>query len=350
MSLEALLAPVGTEGPCGSDLKGTLEYAAFENLARGNPGQQTVGGVEKEAEEPAWRDVAARASELLGKSKDLRLAVHLTKAWVRLRGWEGLADGLRLCRTLLETFWEDVHPGLDRDDNNDPTLRVNSLVELAQDEALLGAIRSLPLVQAPTAGRFSLRDMVPVAAAPTGPDGQGRPAVPPIVEAAFVEASLESLQATAANVHAALGEAAAIEQVVTEKVGVGQTVNLTALRKLLADADRVLGAKVAARTPVPGDGETDMDGATNGAGEPGTNGGGPVARPVGAIRSRADVVRTLDALCSYYEVNEPSSPIPLLLKRAKRLVSMDFMAILKELTPQGVQQMEVIRGPEDKPG
>jgi type VI secretion system protein ImpA len=351
VALEALLTPVSGQAPAGPDLKGTLEYAAFENLARGNPGRQTVGGVERAPEEPAWPDVADRATQLLGKTKDLRLAVHLAKAWVRMRGWVGLADGLRLCRLLLDAFWENVHPGLDREDNDDPTLRVNSLVELAQDQLLLAAIRGLPLVDAPKTGRFGLRDLVPAAGGTLAPDGQRRAGIPPIVEAAFVEVPLETLQATATAVRAALDEANAIERVVTEKVGVGQSVNLTALRQLLADADRVLTAKVAARVPVKGPAEgDDMNGKSNGESGVEKSGRGSEPLAVGAIRNRADVVAALDALCAYYQVNEPSSPIPLLLQRARRLVPMDFMALLKELTPQGVAQMELIRGPEDKRG
>ncbi len=46
----------------------------------------------------------------------------------------------------------------------------------------------------------------------------------------------------------------------------------------------------------------------------------------------------------YFRMNEPSSPMPMLLQRAKRLVTMDFMEILRDLTPGGVPQAEVIAG------
>lgn len=66
----------------------------------------------------------------------------------------------------------------------------------------------------------------------------------------------------------------------------------------------------------------------------------------GALNSREDVVRALDAICDYYRRHEPSSPIPLLMQRAKRLATMDFMAIIRDLAPGAVQQVEEIRGPE----
>lgn len=54
----------------------------------------------------------------------------------------------------------------------------------------------------------------------------------------------------------------------------------------------------------------------------------------------------LDLICDYYARCEPSSPVPLLLKRAKRLVFMDFIEIIKDLAPDGLSQVELIRGQE----
>jgi len=55
-------------------------------------------------------------------------------------------------------------------------------------------------------------------------------------------------------------------------------------------------------------------------------------------------VETLDRLCEYYQRNERSSPVPLLLKRARRLVNMDFMDILEDLAPAGLDQARMIQG------
>ena len=65
------------------------------------------------------------------------------------------------------------------------------------------------------------------------------------------------------------------------------------------------------------------------------------------IRTRADVQRTLDLLCAYYESNEPSSPVPILLRRARRLTAMSFMDLVRDLAPAGSAELEVIRGPQE---
>jgi type VI secretion system protein ImpA len=77
--------------------------------------------------------------------------------------------------------------------------------------------------------------------------------------------------------------------------------------------------------------------------------GGARAAPAagsGEVTSREDVLRTLDRLIQYYHQHEPSSPIPILLERAKRLIPMNFFELLEDLAPEGVAQLAVIRGPD----
>ena len=68
--------------------------------------------------------------------------------------------------------------------------------------------------------------------------------------------------------------------------------------------------------------------------------------PMGGINNRQDVVRALELICEYYAKQEPSSPVPLLVRRAKRLVTMDFMEILQDLAPGGISQVDIIKGPD----
>ena len=71
-----------------------------------------------------------------------------------------------------------------------------------------------------------------------------------------------------------------------------------------------------------------------------------LARQAGS--SRADVVRMLDKICEYYKREEPSSPVPYILKRAQRLAEMDFMAIIDDLSPDSVKEIQRITGEKPK--
>ena len=66
------------------------------------------------------------------------------------------------------------------------------------------------------------------------------------------------------------------------------------------------------------------------------------------IETREDVLAALSAVCEYYHQREPSSPIPFLLQRARRLVNMDFLQIMSDLAPDAMAQMKNITGAAEK--
>ena len=69
---------------------------------------------------------------------------------------------------------------------------------------------------------------------------------------------------------------------------------------------------------------------------------------VGAIQSREDAIRALDAVAEYFRRHEPSSPIPMIVERARRLVSRSFLEVLADLVPDAVPQARSVGGvPEE---
>ena len=52
------------------------------------------------------------------------------------------------------------------------------------------------------------------------------------------------------------------------------------------------------------------------------------------IASRTDAMARLDQVASFYRSAEPSSPIPLLMERARSFASRDFMSLLREIAPE----------------
>jgi type VI secretion system protein ImpA len=70
------------------------------------------------------------------------------------------------------------------------------------------------------------------------------------------------------------------------------------------------------------------------------------AEPAGVngVSSREQVIAALDQILAYYDQHEPASPIPLLIKRAKRLVPMDFLDLMEDLAPSAVKQLKEIGG------
>jgi type VI secretion system protein ImpA len=332
-----LLQEVSPEAPSGPNLEYDAAYAEVDRLSQGKPERQ-MGDNVIPAEEPPWREIRTKVIELLSRTKDLRLGILLTKALVRSDGLAGLNDGLEVLHSFIDRYWETIHPQLDPEDGNDPTLRVNTVAALCHADAMLRMVREAPLVVA-RSGRFSMRDVLIATGRIASASGTPSPEAA-AVEGAFMDCEVEALQATTDQVTAAIGHMKGIEASLTEKVGVTHAADLSELTSLLATAQRVLGERLAARGVA-------VEGleAVPGAAVAGAAGG---RQPItGEVGSREDAIRMLDKVCDYFSRNEPSSPVPILLRRAKKLVSKSFMEIVKDLAPDGLSQVEKIRGSEE---
>jgi type VI secretion system protein ImpA len=146
LDIESLLAPVSEDAPCGPDLEYEPESLRLYACAEGRP-EQEWGGFTASAVPPDWPVVQTLAMQLLQRTKDLRVAVLLWRAMVRIGDLagriDGFADGLVLIERLLACYWVEVHPQLDASDGDDPTIRVNALAPLglhalAELRALVG--------------------------------------------------------------------------------------------------------------------------------------------------------------------------------------------------------------------
>ena len=140
IDVDTLLAQVGESEPCGPDLEYDSAFLALDEASRGKPEQQ-FGDTIIPAEEPDWRKVQSLSSELMTRTKDVRVAVHLLRSSTRLQGLAAAADGLRLLHGLLTQYWDHVHPMLDADDDNDPTMRLNALAPLVDGAGFLADVR-----------------------------------------------------------------------------------------------------------------------------------------------------------------------------------------------------------------
>ena len=349
LDIEELVKALGDDEPSGEDLEYDPEFLELERKAKLKD-DDVIGDVVVAAEEPDWREVKKIALTLFERTRDLRVAAYLSKAVLRTDGLEGFASAVKLISTLLEELWPSLHPELDEDDDDDPTFRINSIQELCDVPTVLNAVRTTPLVQARGLGSFALRDLL-IASGELSPRDDEKPPDPATLDAAFMASELEPLQQIQFAVSEMVDSIKRIETTVREKATGGMTVNLDPLAKMVRQIDGILKDQLARRDggasageagdaaegeSAPGDG---AEGAPAGGGAP------AVKRLSGDINTRDDVLRAIDKICDYYRRSEPSSPIPILMERAKRLVTMDFMQIIQNMASDAVDQVENIRGP-----
>lgn len=339
INVDDLLAEITAEQPCGEDMEYDVAFTELEIAAQGKA-EQEYGDTLVEAEEPDWAEVEEKALAVLQQSKDLRAAMHLTRSLLKTEGLVGLSQGLELFRGYVERYWDSVHPQLDPDDDNDPTMRVNVFRSLADEDTMLRAIRAAPLTDSRVVGRFSLRDIAIANGELPPPENAGEgPADMTIIEAAFQDTDPERLQALADAVRESMEHVTSIESTVTDAVEAGAGPDLSDLGKTLKKAHSALAERLGGDEEEAADEELE-----EGLAEAGPSAGAGAGAISGAVKNPNDVIRMLDKILDYYARSEPSSPLPLLLQRAKRLVSKDFMTIMKDIAPDGVSQASTVGG------
>jgi type VI secretion system protein ImpA len=329
LDVAKLLAPVSADAPAGANLEYDPAFSALERAAAGKP-EQVIGGTVSPAEPPEWNTVFDGAIGLLDRTKDLRVAVLLTRALLYRTGVVAFAEGIALLRGLVEQHWPTVHPQLDPDDNNDPTMRITALSALATP-ALLLALRQSPLVDSRALGPVSFADMFPA----SGSADAAR------IGGVFDSVDLAELESVTTALAVAAGDLRAIDAAFEAQTG-NRGPDFGTLLDYFNKAHHALQQRLQARRPL----EVAADAGA--VAEAGAAAPAPSPRGLsGDILTREDVVKALDKICEYYQRYEPASPVPIMAQRCKRLVTMDFLELLNELAPDGVKQAQIVMGKAD---
>jgi type VI secretion system protein ImpA len=340
---QALLQPISPEQPCGVNLDDSLVLSSLDSLrlfgqTRSPEAPPDTDGDEKEqakARPPLeWDRIRADAMDGLNKTKDLRLLAYLGTALLRTDGLPAFSNVLTTASQWLESYWPQLYPALDED----AIARRNALNCFADPMAVVDRIWRLPLVTSRQHGRYSLRDIEIARGQATPGPLEAKPEEAAIVNA-FNELPLEELTALDASVAAASAALTSIDAKMRSEGGPEVAPDFGPLVTQFAKLGRVCKEQLTSRAALSGEAAVEgSDGA--GAGQRAFRGG--------AINSRADAIRALDAVADYFRRNEPSSPIPLFVDRAKRLVAKDFLEVLADIAPEALAVARSAGGLKDE--
>jgi type VI secretion system protein ImpA len=349
MDVSILLQSKGDDAPSGSDPEYDPDFTEMELAAQ--PGEETVIGDQvTPATDPDYREVQNKALAVLERAHDLRAAVFLSDAILQSEGVQGFADVTTLMRGMLEDFWDTCHPMLDEDDG-DPTMRVNAVQDICgQPDGMGGpspvyrSLRRAALTESRGFGRFSMRDIEIAEGLIAAPAHMDHIPDTATISAAFQDSDDDVLNARFSAIETIEANIRAISAVFDEQTP-GQGPELDPLLKLLRQMTqkmRSYGSMGETEQTTPTEDETDGADVVSAPSRP-VGGGAP-----GAINSPTDVANTIDRIIAYYKREEPSSPLPLLLERAKRLVGADFLTIINDMAPRGLENVHLVGGIEDE--
>lgn len=334
-----LLAPISPEEPCGQNLEDTALLNSFDGYGlygRSSPWSldDDLRTTLKDRSEvpPDWGEIKEKSLAALRQSKDLRLLAPLAAALLQTDGLPAFLAALRVASGWLETYWDQTYPRLD----GDGLIRRSALNCFADPIAVVDRLRRVPLVTSRQHGMFSLRDFDlatgQISAAAKSPPDEIQ------ISAAFAEQPLEELTGLVEAVSGAEAGLRAVDERMRAELGPDAAPEFDPLFSQLGKIERILRAQLAARPEMR---------SADGTGIPSEGGRAGVAFS-GSIASREEAVRALEAVSAYFRLHEPSSPVPLLCDRAKRLVSKGFLDLLADLAPDGVRQARAAGGLKDE--
>lgn len=334
MGLNDFLKAFSESAPSGDDLEYDPEFQALERAARSIA---TADGDDV----PDYKDIAKQAQNIMERSHDLRAAMYFIQAQTRLTGFAGFAEGTGYIRGVLEGFWDSCYPELDHDDPDDLALaRINTLRGFTEGATTMRAVREAWISESRMFGRVSLRGLEIAHGERTAGENETSPSDESAIAAALQDTPEEQLSEISAGLRQALEDMAAIDAVFDEKTpsqGPDFSPVIALLKKAKARLDEATGGDV---EDIPEDVEVEEDPMTTTTTAPKTR----TAASPGTITTTADVKKALDLILDYYRKNEPSSPLPILLERAKRLVGADFVTVLKDMAPDGVENVYLVGG------
>lgn len=328
---------------CGPDLEYAPSFIALLTAAAGQQERQ-VGGSVLPAREPDWNEVFTLGSALLASARDLRVLTVTAQAATHKYGVQGWSESLALMADWFERYWTGVHPRLEIDGEFDPLLRANAVAALSDANGVLRQLRRATFLSTPV-GAITVGDAERLLKGRDVEEGAPVRSLPELQQAIARES--QASRAVLQHIQAASQSVAEIERHFNDKLDSEYRPNLSQLRSFL-DGFADLAAANAPSSVV----EQPVVSAEL---EPASEKPAVIHSPQTQLfeglpkelASMSDAFLALSLARQYFEKYEPSHPAPILIRRIERLKGKDFLAIVKELAPDGVNQLQLIAGSED---
>lgn len=305
--LSIWLKDISNDSPCGEDfVESSFEYPSF------------ASNVDSAVESTEWKKLKQEADDYLVKTKDIRLYVAYTRILIHTEKSPllGLSKGLQLVHHCIENYWDCFYPKIDEEESDPLEAILDRTYALANFSNVGDFI--LPLSKRLTIlsiglGDYTLEDLVTLDAGGSVSDKQPLQGLMPEEEKAYEEV-LQYFRLS-------LEIAENIKTLYCEKTNEVFS-EFNALLEILKKGAALGGGGNSSSEA----GIVPMD---NSGGD-GSQMVAPTMQIQGTINNRKDIIKALGLICEYYETNEPSSPVPLMLERVTKMVDMNYREIFAE--------------------
>lgn len=371
IELESLLGPISEDSPAGEDIRAdrtsnSAFYQIKDARERARNAERNIM-LDEENRNTAieeWRNILKLAPAILqDKSKDLEVCAWYIEGLVRLEGYAGLRDGMKLAAELASRYWDNIFPIPDEDDYED--VRETRAAPFAglngegRDGTLIQPIRDVPITEEHELGPYAYwqyQQAIEIQKVHDDDARQERIESAGVSIDLFDRAMNDSSATFCLNLVEDLeGAIAAFEELGTvfdEKAGEFSPPSSNIrnnLKEILGAIKHKASDKLASSEPeVSEEGEPVEGGApaqaqSGGAGAslaPGMN----IADAV--LKSREDAFKQLLKLSDYFRKTEPHSPVSYALEKAVRWGRMPLHELMGELLmdSQSKENYEMLTG------
>ena len=333
IDIPSLLSPFREGSRGGTDLRedddpnnAYRRIRDARNEAREEERQADINGESAAGASHLWRDVWENGQEYLRScAKDLEIVAYMIEASIRLDGFGGLAQSLKLTTELLNSFWGELLPTPD-DEGVATTLRPIT--------RLNGDVISYPLMRVAMTEDTSIGAMVVwqygqarQLATLSPQEQETRISSGAITLEKFNRAVAETKDPFFRSLSIQIQEARAaliqLGKTLEERAGDAEAPNLSRFQKSIDDADAVL-QQVAGNRLGPKDAGTTAQGVA-GQTSSGDAGGG------GSLSSRSNALDLLETVAQWFEKHEPQSILPSEIRKAIRRGKMSPQELYADL-------------------
>ncbi|MFT7325275.1 MAG: type VI secretion system protein ImpA [Rhodoferax sp.] len=351
--IESLLTPIPGDLPAGPSLRYDLLHLGIRQAREEDDASLPMGVWTRPLIKADWKAVSAQCTDLLGnRSKDFQVAAWLCDAWTRLYKVEGFIAGVDLLTGLVARYWETAHPQIE---DGDDDARAAPFIWLNENLPLT-LMLNLTFIQLPerTPSAISLADWDRTLVLEQQQKNEDRPK-PKVASAeraatraemtAYAEGNnLLTLVFMGDQLQLAIEKWTALAGLLDQKMTDNQPSVARVgdmLRRILHVVASLIGGRDPRSQPVgvaPASAtasplltyeqEAAMPDTTTQ--EPPASVSKAVLRS-GAIASREDAYRLLEAVATYLMKTEPHSPTPYLVKRAVSWGRMSLVDLMQEV-------------------
>lgn len=310
----------------GRNLEDDSIFYHFERLLQGKKEilDSDAKTILVQAEPPSWTEALDLAKDLLGQSKDLRIAVGLTRCLIALYGLVGCEIGFKLLSDMLEKYWDHIYPV--PEDEDDYIVRINALSPLNDWSETLFFLTQSSIFNTKS-NKLTIR-IFGLVANKLQPKENEQILSPTQIKYVMAEIPQNTKEEVSLLIEKIMSYISLIRKKYDQTIGI------------VPDFSALLGVLNWIRPYLVISEKEDVNVNTQQViSNEVINLESAVEKKDKKLVTREDAIAVLEEICVFLEQSEPAHPAPLFIRRGQKLLGMNFLEIVKELSPDAYDEV-----------